>query len=214
MTGRSESRPEVAAVLWDMGGIVYRFFTELLLDLGRERGWPLERLPLGPTGLAPDPWYAAMDRGESDEPAYVDAVVAALAREGIAFSPHRHLDLTRNERPETWEVIRRLHEAGFRQAVLTNDATRWLGENWWEDWPPRRWFEAIVDVHTLGTRKPSPEPYLACASALGVPPENCLFVDDLHVNCVGAEAVGMQSCWFDITAPDASLGRLLEQLGV
>jgi putative hydrolase of the HAD superfamily len=68
-------------------------------------------------------------------------------------------------------------------------------------------------VVTVGPRKPSPEPYLAIADALGVPPEECLFVDDLPVNCRGAEAVGMRSHLFDITNPESSLNRLLDVLG-
>lgn len=206
--------PTISAVIWDMGGIMYRFFTELLVDRGREQGWPLERLPLGPTGPGPDPLYAAMGRGELDEPEYVRRVAAALEGEGIAFSPYRDLDFANRDRPATWATIERLLQAGFRQVVLTNDATRWLGERWWETWEHGRYFEAIVDVVTLGIRKPAPEPYLACARELGIGPEMCLFVDDMRVNCKGAEAVGMHSSWFDITEPEGSLERLLGRLSL
>lgn len=43
-------------------------------------------------------------------------------------------------------------------------------------------------------------------------PEDCLFVDDMRANCIGAEAVGMASFWFDITDPTGSLDRLRAQL--
>ena len=74
-------------------------------------------------------------------------------------------------------------------------------------------FDAVVDVVQVGVRKPSPEPYLAVAEALGVPASECLFVDDLPVNCRGAEAVGMRSLVFDVTDVRGSLDRLLESLG-
>jgi FMN phosphatase YigB (HAD superfamily) len=197
-----------------MGGVMYRFFTELMVDVGRARGWPVEQLPLGPTGPAPDPLYEAMDRGELTEPQYANALVEALARRGIAFLPHRDLELSAAERPETWAAIARLRKAGFRQVILTNDATRWLGERWWETWPRRAWFDAIVDVATLGVRKPAPAPYLACSRALGVEPAQCLFVDDLRVNCRGAEAAGMESFWFQVAEPQASAAELLRRLGL
>ncbi len=65
---------------------------------------------------------------------------------------------------------------------------------------------------TVGVRKPAPEPYLAVADALGVPTEECLFVDDLPVNCRGAEAVGMESQLFVVTDTKGSLDRLLARL--
>lgn len=199
-------------VIWDMGGIMYRYFTELLLEVGAQRGWPLERIPLGPTGWLPDPDYQRMLSGEVDEPAYLAVIRSRLTAEGIDFEPTGDLDWTGQTRPETWEAIRRIHDSGHRQALLTNDATAWLGSRWWETWEPAGWFEAMVDVVTLGVRKPAPEPYLAAADALGVPPAECLFVDDMPVNCRGAEEVGMASHRFDVTDPQGSISRLLRRL--
>ena len=209
-TNKSETTPQ--AIIWDMGGILYRFFAELMVDEGRKRGWPLERLPLGPTGPGPDPDYAAMDRGEISEPEYVVRVTDALARAGITFSPYTDLDFSEGDRPETWAVVEKLHKAGWRQGLLTNDATAWLGERWWETWPYRHLFEAVIDVKTAGVRKPAPEPYLACIEAMQCEPQRCLFIDDMHANCRGAEAVGMQSFWFDITDPQSSLDALVQHL--
>ncbi|KAA3628235.1 MAG: HAD family hydrolase [Proteobacteria bacterium] len=208
----SEKKHTLDAVIWDMGGIMYRFFTELMVDVGKERGWPLDRLPLGPTGPGPDPYYAAMDRGEISEPDYVVHIVEALAAESIAFSPYTDLDFSRGERPATWRAIEHLQQAGWKQALLTNDATAWLGERWWESWEHAHLFDAVVDVKSVGVRKPAPEPYLACAEALNRSPQSCLFVDDMRANCAGAEAVGMQSFWFDITDPQTALAALLRRL--
>lgn len=207
-------RDRLPAVVWDMGGILYRFFTEALVETGRARGWPLDRLPLGPTGPAHDPYYEAMDRGGLPESEYVREVVAALAREGIAYDPHRKASFGGAPRLETWAAVDRLRSAGHRQVVLTNDATRWHGDRWWETWEYRDRFDAIVDAHSLGVRKPAPEAYLACVEALATTPGRCIFVDDLRVNCAGAEAVGMGSCWFDITDPEGSLERLLGRVGL
>lgn len=201
-------------VVWDMGGILYRYFTEMVIAVGRDRGWPIDGIPLGPTHRVPDAEYEAMDRGEIGEPEYVDLVVARLSGIGVVFDPPRELDWHDQYRSEVWTAIERLDSAGFRQGLLTNDASRWLGEEWWEWWEPAKWFDAIVDVTTLGVRKPAPEPYLAAAEGLGLSPTDCLFVDDMHVNCEGAAAVGMQSHWFDVTQPQTSVDALLERLGL
>ena len=201
-------------VVWDMGGILYVYVTEMLVDVGRHRGWPLDRIPLGPTGAIPDPDYHRMLAGEFGEPEYLDIIRSRLAAEGIDFDPPRDLDWKGMTRPEVWEAVRRINEAGHRQALLTNDATRWLGPNWWETWEPARWFDVMVDVMTLGKRKPHPETYLTVTEAMGVAPDECLFVDDLPVNCRGAEALYMSSHLFDIRDPAGSVQSLLSRIGI
>lgn len=196
-------------IVWDMGGIMYEFFTELMLDVGVERGWPIDEIPLGPTGGPHDADYDRLLEGTLDEPEYLPIIRARLAEHGIDFDPPRDLSSRWQERPSTWTAIERLHEAGHRQAVLTNDASRWLGDNWWETWQHARYFDVMIDVKTLGVRKPKPEPYLAVVEELGANAEDCVFVDDLPVNCRGAEAVGMQSHLFDITDPQGSIDSLL-----
>jgi HAD superfamily hydrolase (TIGR01509 family) len=207
-------RSPVEVVVWDMGGVFHRYFTEVLVDIGKERGWPLERMPLGPTGIADDPDYRRMMRGEISEPEYLEGIRRLLAAEGIGLDPVADPDYQREARPEVWELIAAIAESGRRQAILTNDASRWMGERWWETWPQRHLFDAIVDVATLAERKPAPGPYRAVLGRLGDPPERCLFVDDMPVNCRGAERVGMQSLWFDITASEASVRRLRQRMGV
>ncbi len=152
--------------------------------------------------------------GEIDEPDYVAVVVDRLAAEGIEFDPPRDLRWDGHLRPETIATIDRLAGAGHSQAVLTNDASRWLGDGWWTTWEHADRFGAMIDVKTLGVRKPAPEPYLAAAAELRFAPSECLFVDDLPVNCRGAEAVGMRSHLFDITRPTDSLSSLEHRLGV
>ncbi len=202
------------AVVWDMGGIMFRYFTELMLEIGVERGWPMEGIACGPTGPVRDSDYVDMVEGHIQEHDYLDIVMARLRGVGIAFDPQRELDWPANTRPETWSAIQRIHESGVPQGLLTNDASNWLGDRWWDTWEPARWFEAMVDVATIGVRKPNPEPYLAVADALGVDARGCIFVDDLRVNCRGAEAVGMQSHWFDIVEPHAVVDRLTLRLGL
>lgn len=205
---------ELKAVVWDMGGIFHRYFTEALVDVGAERGWPIERMALGPTGFVSDPDYVAMTEGEIEEVDYLRTVVTRLEVEGIRFDPVVDHDWDRELRPEVWDAIDRIHRSPLFQAILTNDATRWMGERWWESWEKGRYFDAIIDVATLEHRKPYPEPYLEVIDRTGFAADECLFIDDMPVNCRGAEAVGMQSHLFEITRPDASITSLLQRIGL
>lgn len=209
MTGTREP-----AIVWDMGGVLYRYFTEVLLDRAVREGWDLARVPLGPTGGLEDEDYERMARGEIQEPAYVRSVRDRLAAAGVEVDPVAETSWEDEFRDPVWVAVRRLHEAGHAQAVLTNDAADWLGAGWWETWGPAEWFDAVVDVSTLPGRKPDPGPYHAAADALGIAPDRCLFVDDLGVNCRGAESAGMAAQWFDVTDPDASVRAVLERVGL
>lgn len=205
---------DVKCVVWDMGGIFRRYFTQPMVEIGVERGWPLERLPLGPTGPFDDPHYRAMSEGLLDEPGYLRLVIESLASEGIEFDPTSDLDWLKEERAEVWEAIRLIAASPTSQVILTNDATRWMGERWWETWEHASLFDDIIDVATLHRRKPLPEPYLEVLARTGFAAGDCVFVDDMPVNCRGAEAVGMQSIWFDITDPNGAIDRLLSMLGL
>ena len=205
------SRP-LPAVVWDMGGIMYRYFTELLLERSAVSGWP--PIALGPTGPLPDPDYEAQSRGDIDESDYLAVVRERLTEAGIDLDPVTAFDFYDHHRPATWRLIEELHAAGHPQALVTNDASKWLGDNWWETWKPMRWFDTIIDVSVLGVRKPAPEPYLAAAEQLGLAPADCIFVDDMQINCDGAEAVGMGSHVFDIATPAFSIAALRERIGI
>jgi HAD superfamily hydrolase (TIGR01509 family) len=52
-------------------------------------------------------------------------------------------------------------------------------------------FDGIVISGDVGMHKPEPAIYLLGSERIDVPPEQCVFVDDLRENCAGAEDVGM-----------------------
>jgi putative hydrolase of the HAD superfamily len=52
-------------------------------------------------------------------------------------------------------------------------------------------FDGVVISGEVGLHKPQPEIFELGAERIGLPPEECVFVDDLRENRAGAEAVGM-----------------------
>ncbi|MBD3784330.1 MAG: HAD-IA family hydrolase [Micrococcales bacterium] len=204
----------IDAVVWDMGGIFRRYFTEVLVDVGRERGWPVGRMALGPTGSVPDPDYDAMDAGEISEGEYYARVVERLHDEDIDFDPKRDPDWADEDRRAVWSLVHDIADSPLRQAVLTNDASNWLGPDWWETWPERRFFDAVVDVATIGVRKPAAGAFEHVLRLLDADPARTVFVDDMRVNCRGAEAVGIAAHHLDIRDADGSVAALRARLGL
>jgi putative hydrolase of the HAD superfamily len=64
----------------------------------------------------------------------------------------------------------------------------------------------------VGLNKPDPEIFHLGAERIGVPPQECVFVDDLKENCEGAEAVGMTAILH--RGADSTLPELERLLGV
>ena len=52
-------------------------------------------------------------------------------------------------------------------------------------------FDAIIISGEVGMRKPESRIYRLAAEQVGLAPNECVFVDDLQVNIVGAVEVGM-----------------------
>jgi len=85
--------------------------------------------------------------------------------------------------------------AGRRMALLTNNVREW--ELRWRALAPiDDIFELVVDSAFVGVRKPDPEIYELTLTALGLPAAECLFIDDIEVNCDAARAVGMSAVVF------------------
>jgi putative hydrolase of the HAD superfamily len=92
--------------------------------------------------------------------------------------------------PPMIELMAALRGEGYRMALLTNNVREWE-PRWRAMAPIDDIFELVVDSAYVGMRKPDPEIYELALQGLGLPGEECLFVDDLERNCVAAADAGM-----------------------
>ena len=102
------------------------------------------------------------------------------------------------------DAMRRAKAAGTRMALLTNNVREW--EPLWRTMlPVDEIFELVVDSAFVGMRKPEPEIYQLTLERIRAhdPAElgdlqfsECLFVDDVEVNCTAARALGINVVHF------------------
>ena len=95
------------------------------------------------------------------------------------------------------DFIAELRRRGTRTALLTNNVREW--EPIWRSKLPEvdELFEVVVDSAFVGMRKPDPAIYELTLERLGgVEASDCVFVDDLEVNCEAARALGMTAVRF------------------
>jgi putative hydrolase of the HAD superfamily len=111
------------------------------------------------------------------------------------------------------ELMASLRDRGYRMALLTNNVREW--EPLWRAMAPiDEIFELVVDSAFVGMRKPDREIYELTLARLGLPAEDCLFVDDIEENCVAAAAAGMVTVVFrDTEQATAEIRAALEVTG-
>jgi putative hydrolase of the HAD superfamily len=107
-----------------------------------------------------------------------------------------------------FDAVAAARRGGVRTGLVSN--------SWGEEGYDRARFGELFDVllisGELGVRKPHPEIYALAAERLGVPPERCVFVDDLPGNLKPAAAIGMATVLH--RDAEATIPRLEALLGV
>jgi putative hydrolase of the HAD superfamily len=106
------------------------------------------------------------------------------------------------------EAVRRARAQGVRTGLISNS----MGAGRYDRSTFPELFDGVVISGDEGMHKPQPEIFWLGAERVGLPPADCVFVDDLRENCEGAEAVGMTAVLHRGT--DTTLPRLEELLGV
>ena len=107
------------------------------------------------------------------------------------------------------DAVRRARAGGVSTGLISNSWGEGLS---YDASMLEELFEGIVISGDVGMHKPEPEIFVLGAERIGVPPAECVFVDDLRENCAGAEAVGMTAVLH--RGADSTLPRLEELLGM
>jgi beta-phosphoglucomutase-like phosphatase (HAD superfamily) len=101
--------------------------------------------------------------------------------------------------PGFWELSEEIRRRGIKQAVVSSSTAEQveviLGRLFDEHRggvAPDSYFDAIVTGDDVANNKPQPDIYLAAARALGVPPGECLALEDTAAGTRAAAAAGMR----------------------
>jgi putative hydrolase of the HAD superfamily len=106
--------------------------------------------------------------------------------------------------------------SGVRAARAAGVPTGLISNSWGRTTYDQDLIDELFDVAVIsgdvGMHKPEPEIFHLGAEKLGVPAQECVFVDDLRENCEGAEAVGMTAILH--RGADTTLPEMQRLLGV
>ena len=206
----------IRAVISDFGGVLTTPLSAGFLAYQEEAGVSLEELgrAMQRAGEAygEHPLYA-LERGEIAEAEFARRLAERLG-DGFDLARLRALYFERIEpNPPMIRYLGELRDRGLRTALLTNNVREW--EPLWRGKLPELddIFELVVDSAFVGMRKPEPRIYELTLERLGggLRAEECLFVDDLELNCDAARALGMTAVRFEHT--EQAIAELESALG-
>lgn len=209
-----------SAVIFDFGGVIttspFEAFNQLEATRGLPRNfirqvnarngdsnaWALfERAEIGAKEFDLRFGQESRDQGHMLEGSAVLAVLAGAIR------------------PVMVSALDQLKARGFRLGCITNNVPTGHGAGMARSADAHdemeqifARFEHVIESSKAGVRKPDPRIYTMMCDALGLPPQACIYLDDLGINCKPAAALGMHA--IKVTSAEQALADLGAALGI
>jgi epoxide hydrolase-like predicted phosphatase len=193
------------AVVCDFGGVLTTPLIESFLHYQEQSGIPFQDVVAAMgriterTGKNP---LHELEKGAITEDEFLSSIEEEMGG-GVSLR-ELHLVYFDHLQPNDRmiEFVRSLRvQRGLRSALLTNNVREW--EPKWRSMLPEidEIFEVIVDSAFVGLRKPDPAIYHLTVERLGdgVTASDCVFIDDIDVNCEAARSLGMAAVQFHST---------------
>jgi putative hydrolase of the HAD superfamily len=199
------------AVMFDFGGVISSSPFEAFARLETEHGLPAGFVrSVNATNPDANAW-AQLERGEIGLEAFGSAWAVEARSLGHDVDGRTVLEKLGGEiRPQMVAAIKSCGTR-YKTACLTNNFALAESVVSAEVAAVYALFDAVLESRVLGVRKPDPRFYELACTAVGVEPEEVVFLDDLGVNLKPARALGMRT--IKVTDPDQALVELEQILG-
>ena len=213
----------INAVLFDFGGVILTSPFEAFNVYEEANGLPLDLIRTINTTNPDNNAWAKLERSDVSPEGFGELFEAEAAALGHKVNGSDILGLLSGDlRPEMVEALRRIREAGFKTACLTNNfvAHDDRGSGVDSDNPDRAralasvmsMFDEVVESARVGIRTPELGFYEIALERLGIEPAEAVFLDDLGINLKPAKAMGMTT--IKVLSADQALTDLEAVIGI
>jgi putative hydrolase of the HAD superfamily len=191
----------ITAIIFDFGGVITSSPFDAFNQLEVQRGLPLN-LVRQINACNPDTnAWALFERAEITA-AQFDGLFAAEAQ-ALGFTV-RGADvltcLSGDVRPRLVTALDTLKAGGFKLGCITNNVPSGTGAGMANSTAKAAAiaaimarFDHVIESSKVGIRKPDPQIYRMMCEALGVVAPDCVYLDDLGINCKPAAGLGMHA---------------------
>lgn len=187
------------AVIFDFGGVITASPFEAFNRLEEERGLPADFIRSVNAANPHTNAWAQFERAEIDARRFDVLFEAEAEALGHRLEGRAVLAVLSGAiRPEMVRALDQLGSAGYRLACITNNVPSGHGagmarsgdaKDAYEQVFAR--FEHVIESSKAGVRKPDPRIYMMMCEHLKLAPADCIYLDDLGINCKPAATLGM-----------------------
>jgi putative hydrolase of the HAD superfamily len=213
------AKADIAAVIWDFGGVFTSSPFEAFNKFEAERGLPKDLIRKINT-LNPDTnAWALFERNEVDTAGFDAKFLEESTALGHPVAGRDVLPLLSGSlRPRMVAALKTCKQH-FKVGCITNNVVSMHSPG--QDETQRGagamgqvmpLFDAIIESSKAGVRKPDPRIYQMMCELLAVEPKNCVYLDDLGINCKPAAALGMTA--IKVVDVDQTLSELAAATGL
>ena len=204
------------AIISDFGGVLPSPLLESFAAVQDQTGIPFDEVGRAMAAIAErnggvNPLFQ-LEKGEMSEVDFLDLISDELeGKLGHRPEMHRFSEVYFEALQPNEPMIDLMHElrdSGLRMAMLTNNVREWE-PRWRSMLPVDEIFELVVDSAFVGMRKPEPGIYELTLERLAGPSAGeCLFIDDIAINCEAAEELGIRTVHY--RDPEQAIGEIRE----
>ena len=208
------------AVIFDFGGVITASPFEAFNVLEEERGLPRNFIRMVNAANPHDNAWARFERAEIDGRMFDVLFEAEAEALGHSLEGRAVLAVLSGAiRPAMVTALDLLKAEGYRLACITNNVPSGHGagmarssdsQDAYEQVFAR--FEHTIESSKAGVRKPDPRIYQMMCEKLGLDPAQCVYLDDLGINCKPAAQLGMHA--IKVVSGEQALADLGAVLGL
>jgi putative hydrolase of the HAD superfamily len=202
----------IRSVMFDFGGVITSSPFDAFARYEREQDLPPGFIR---TVNATDPdtnAWADLERGRLDVAGFAEAFAVESLRLGHRVDGRVVLSLLGGDvRPAMVEAVRRC-SLRFETACVTNNFGAEDMATPSEVAAIYELFDVVLESRNLGVRKPEPRFYELACEAVGVRPEEVVYLDDLGINLKPARSMGMHT--IKVVDPGEALAELSAMTGI
>jgi putative hydrolase of the HAD superfamily len=209
----------VEAVIWDFGGVFTSSPFEAFNRFEAEKGLPRDLIrKVNSTNPDTNAW-ALFERNEVDAGGFDRLFLEESTALGHPLPGREVLPLLSGSLRPRMVAALKACKVHFKVGCITNNvvSTHSPGQDQGQRMAGAMGqvmplFDHIIESSKAGVRKPDPRIYQMMCEALEVEPGNCVYLDDLGINCKPAAALGMRA--IKVVDVDQTLAELSAATGL
>lgn len=182
------------AVIWDFGGVVTSSPFEAFNNFEKDNNLPNDLIRTINSENPDTNAWAKFERNDINASEFNNLFMSEAKKKGFDIMGSQIIKLLSGKiRPFMVDFLNDLKES-YKLGCITNNvqpATNNQKNNSSEVSEVMKIFDHVIESSLIGIRKPDLKIYNMSCEALGVLPEECIYLDDLGVNLKPAKAIGM-----------------------